>query len=481
MTDRVCGSTDTADGEPCQLPPSRADDRCRHHTRSGESSTTSRETERPYWSVPAGEWQQFKRFVERKHGAVDGYLSREAERAVKEYADADEYADVEQRVTELLEAAGLDDDQDTGAAVDTGETALANATETITQTARIDQQVLDAFKSVARQSDDRLGVEYAKALREYREGGRAGRLESNLEQLLATGGEITTADQDVDQDATPDGMNRSEKVDLICARLDQQFTDDELIATIDEIASRDGRSASAPIHRDYRELVTEQLDVEPHPETPDVWVPRETARELAGEGVPDVCRRPVGRLDKSERVDRIRLEAGRRAALTPDGIRVTESSTVRQGILQGEVSDKTARTYMKEAADLEGIDRMKVNGEAAIRVNLEQLGSEHPYLLDEILEYRESQKDDVGDPEQSTLPDHQDGDGPEQVSADAVRTERPTAAADGGQRADSDEIELSASKRQLLIDIGGDPDDPEHRRAAKEERLAELGLGVDDS
>lgn len=44
MTDDICGSTDTASGEPCQNAPSRDDGKCHLHTDAGDAVQVGRDT-----------------------------------------------------------------------------------------------------------------------------------------------------------------------------------------------------------------------------------------------------------------------------------------------------------------------------------------------------------------------------------------------------------------------------------------------------
>jgi hypothetical protein len=65
-----------------------------------------RDTVRLDWRVPTDEWTRFREYVQDQNGSLDGYLGREAEAAMREYADLDGYDGVEDRISQLYEAAG---------------------------------------------------------------------------------------------------------------------------------------------------------------------------------------------------------------------------------------------------------------------------------------------------------------------------------------------------------------------------------------
>ena len=58
------------------------------------------------WAVPSSELEKFRRFVEYHHGQINGYMAREVEKAMMEYAEFDEYSEVEDLVNRLVSAAG---------------------------------------------------------------------------------------------------------------------------------------------------------------------------------------------------------------------------------------------------------------------------------------------------------------------------------------------------------------------------------------
>jgi len=58
------------------------------------------------WRIPSDEWEKFVAYVRDEHGETEGYVGREAERAMREFVDADEFAAVEERVDRFIQAAG---------------------------------------------------------------------------------------------------------------------------------------------------------------------------------------------------------------------------------------------------------------------------------------------------------------------------------------------------------------------------------------
>lgn len=367
------------------------------------------------WRVPDQEWQHFRRHVEDEFESVGGYLGREAEAAMQEYADADGYAAIEERIDRLVEAAG----RRPGAASKEKKSDLANA-DTTRVTVKVESEVKDEFRAVADQSDNTFGVEFARAIRAYRDGGRAARLERKLDRVLDDAAGLLAEATDSESDESLSLVER--KTIAIANELGDEFTDDELVNAIVDVAEVD----SDPSIEKYRTRVTAQKDVEPHPKASHLWIPAEKASRLSP-GQPQECRQPVDQLDRGDRVRRIQLAVGRRAASRSNGRVRVETPDIRDHILDGKVSKANTLDLMRSAARLVGIDVDDSTRPAALKLNLKTLGETEPDLVREVLEYRnETEEGLLSAPTSSTLRAHMDG-----PSASTERSE--SVATDGGE------------------------------------------------
>lgn len=355
------------------------------------------------WRVPRPVWKRFREYVQDQFGSLDGYLGREAEAAMKEYADADGYTGVEERVNQLVQAAGRTPE---GASKE--KTSDLSNKETTRVTARVDEVVKDEFRSVAKKGDATLGVAFARALDMYMDGGRAARLERKLDRVLD---DATAVLEEMNPEESEGGLSSQQrKVITICNRLGEQFTEEELIAEIDDVAGR-YEHASEPTRERYKEYVLDRLDVEPHPNAPKtVWVPSEYAAELVPDGTPRECRLPTELLDHDQQVRRIQLVAGRRAAERSTGRVRVNTADVHEDVLEREVSKSTVLTLMEEAALTPGYHLDRERETASLRVNLKKMKETDPDLFREIIEYRDGEADELlSGTTESTVTDFTDG------------------------------------------------------------------------
>lgn len=364
------------------------------------------------WRVPAEEWERFRRHVEDEYGSLGGYLGREAEAAMQEYADADGYAGIEERIDRLVEAAG----RRPGAASKEKKSDLANA-DTTRVTVKVESEVKDEFRAVADQSENTFGVEFARAIRAYRDGGRAARLERKLDRVLDDAAGLLAETTDSDSDESLSLVER--KTIAIANELGEEFTDDELVDAIVDVAEVD----SDPSIEKYRSRVTEKKDVEPHPNASHLWIPAEKASRLSP-GQPKECRQPVDQLDRQGRVRRIQMAIGRRAASRNNGRVRVETPDIRDHVLDGEVTKSTTLDLMRSAARPVGIDVDDSTRPAALKVNLDILQETEPELVVDMVEYRdETEEGLLSEPTSSTLRDHMDGPAASSGASESVATD----------------------------------------------------------
>ncbi|SEH60658.1 hypothetical protein SAMN05192561_11225 [Halopenitus malekzadehii] len=388
------------------------------------------------WQVPADEWESFREYVEKKFDGLEGYLGREAEAAMREYADADGYGDVEDRVDRLVNAAGRTPDP-----FKEKNSSRLHQQSTTRVTVRVDEWVKDEFRKAANESEDTFGVAFARAIQVRRDGGRAGRLERKLDRVIDDAEGMLTF---IDEDTEEGGLSKVDRNTIvICQRLapstDDQFTDDELNAEIHEIAGR-GRRASGPTLERYRDLVIERLGYEPHPgveanpsKDQTVWVPEHVADEIAPDGVPVEVRRPVDQLEREQRVRRIRLVLGRRAGNRSSGKVSVRAAEIQADVLEDAVTRSTTLSLMEEAAlSIPGIEISRSRTNASLRVDLQQLGEGEPELFEEIIAYRDADADSLLDETtETTVADYGATQGPG-ADLETLSAAGEDAAADGG-------------------------------------------------
>lgn len=338
------------------------------------------------WRVPAEEWTHFRDFVADEHGSLGGYLGREAENAMQEYIDADGYGRIEERVNELVQAAGR------SPRTVFKEKKDEYGCDKSRVTVKVEEDVKHEFRDFVADSDHCLGVEFANAIRAYRQGGRSERMEEKLDRIFADVkdvlGELNTAD-----DSKSGSLSKKQKkVIAICDRVGEEFTDDELVEAIDEIAGRSDR-ASQPTREEYRDVIVDRLNVEPHPKSRDlIWIPSEKAEKLAGEGTPRECRQPVETLNRGERVRRVQLAVGHEAAKRQSGKYSASLATIRDKVLDASVAKATVSDLLREAANVDGFE--VVNGaQMALHVDLGILQDVDLDLQQEILLYRDADGD----------------------------------------------------------------------------------------
>jgi len=344
------------------------------------------------WMVPERSWAIFRETVESEHGSIEGYLGRTAEAAMDEFAEADGYERVEDLVDRLVQAAGRTPDSRPKEKniLSGGGSDLADLpTERVT--IQVDASVKERFKAAADESAfSSYGVAFGRALELYCDGGRADRLEDKLERVVDDAEALLSEMNESDGDGGLGKVDRN--VITICNRLTEQFTDQELNSEIHAVAGN-GPRASEPTLEKYRDLVTERLDVEPHPNNPDsVWVPADVAAEIVDDGVPEECRRPPEMLDRAERVRRIQLALGRQAASNSNGFARATTTDIHEQVFGEDLSRSSVLDLMNEAALDQPFELDKTSQTTAVQVELTG-GAVDDDLKEAIIAYRDADDD----------------------------------------------------------------------------------------
>lgn len=222
------------------------------------------------WRVLADEWEQFIGYVDEEYVANDRYIRQEVESAMEEFIDRDDFAELEERIDRLVRAAGRRPrDVSENKMVSTDTIAEGEKTRV---TIHIFTDIRKQFTIQAKkQSDYSLGVVFSLALREYRQGGRAARLEDKLDRViddaegllseLSDGSTLSTVEKRtiefchlLRRRGFTSGITREELWEII----GEQFTSE---STIDQ----------------YEELVTDRMGFSEHPKNPSLYVRTEDA------------------------------------------------------------------------------------------------------------------------------------------------------------------------------------------------------------
>jgi hypothetical protein len=377
------------------------------------------------WLVPSDEWDRFCRFVEGEDGSLDGYLGDAAEQAMAEYAHVDEYAGIEERVDKLVTAAGRRPEdgfkeKNSGLLED-----WADADKTRV-TVKVEREVKAKFREVASDSDHAFGVEFARAIRTYRDGGRRDRVERKLDRILDDAERLLSDLQpdDEETEGSSESLSLAERKTIaVCDELGEQFTDDELVDAIERVAE----VSSEPSIEKYRGLVVDRLGMERHPGEPHLWVPHDVVDQLAP-GQPRVIRQSVERLDREERVRRVQLAVGRAAAERDSDIVRVQTPVIQEEVLGGEVTRSSTLSLMRAAQLSAGIEVDDDSSPAALVVDVQMIEEVDSELAATILRYHDKAEEGLlGSPTSTTVDDYIETPG-----GNKVHPKNKSAYSDGG-------------------------------------------------
>jgi len=330
------------------------------------------------WTVPAEEWDRFVNYVEDEHGEIEGNMGREVERAMQEYADADEYASVEDMVDKLVQAAG-------GSGTATKKTKnrtldVGQDGDTVKVRCRVRSRVKDEFRAFAKQTEHRLGIALAHALQMRREGGRADRVERKLEAIVDDAEKLlATANADRD-----DGMSVKERrTVMLCQELNAEVEvgggqlPDEFPreALRDVIESNLGDSDH--FIETYTDRVLDRIGYVPHPDLDHLYADEDTVDPL-----PPIDRKEYSDLSREERIEGLKIELGRDAY--ENGGRLQYSvGEIRDSVFDGVPTDDTVKRYIHAAVDEDGYELLTQNGRNVIRATTEMMSNSE--LVEKIL------------------------------------------------------------------------------------------------
>lgn len=382
------------------------------------------------WRVLSDEWKHFENHVLDEYDDIEGNIGREVDRAMREWIDKDEYADlagdyepIEDRLDRLLEAAGYSPNgfsqkksvERSGVST-TGDTTLVRV--------RVDKTLKEEFRSFVKSyTDYRLGEALTQALHERREGGRLRRLQEQRERIDAKLNAIESdlkgvlSDQNDDVD---DSLSTVEKRTIkICQRFEgaDAFLRTDLAEAIESVAG-----SSAPTIRQYEERVIDRMSLSEHPNNSDLLcTPEYLGRGDENLNAPAIDRKSPEDLDRDERVEGLQVELARKADKKPNGMSLFRADEVEREVFDDAISTGYANKLMRLASNANGF-QYREKDKDQLTVSLKRVDD---YDLLEMAGLIES--DDVEETEESS-----DDEAPARIEAEETINTR-YAATDGGR------------------------------------------------
>jgi hypothetical protein len=283
------------------------------------------------WLVPAMEWERYCNHIQDEWGNTKLYAGTEANHAMRQYMDIDEFAEVEKEISATLQTGGPAHTEKINATT----TPLSEQEKCRVQVA-VHPPTKEAFSSFARSNGENPGVMFAYAIREYRDGGRLGRIAEKLEQQ-----------DDQEQERHP--TTSEEKHEVICDRirdtvgLDQNIPEETVVETIGDVAG-----SSQPTIDKYLPDVLDALGLVYHPENVDLYIHESRLEEMGVDPhAPPIDRKPAAVLDRNERIQGIKIELFRaRTAMS--------ASEIQSSVLDGAYSMSHVRDLTHEIANQDG-------------------------------------------------------------------------------------------------------------------------------
>lgn len=280
------------------------------------------------WLVPAKEWERYCDHILDKWGDTTLYTGTEANHAMRQYMDIDEFAEVEKEISDALQTGRTTHTEKTNATT----TPLSEQEKCRVQVA-VHPPTKEAFSSFARSNGENPGVMFAYAIREYRSGGRLGRITEKL-------------DQQDDQEQERNPTTPAEKCEVIYDRirdtigLDGNIPEETLVETIGDVAG-----SSQPTIDKYLPDVLDALGLVYHPENADLYVHESRLEEMGVDPhAPPIDRKPAGVLNRDERIQGIKIELSRAKT-------AMSTSEIQSSVLDGAYSISHVRDLANEIAN----------------------------------------------------------------------------------------------------------------------------------
>jgi len=332
------------------------------------------------WTVPADEWERFKRTVEERWGTADraGVAIEEAWREFREKHE------VEQYVSRLAEATGH------YSGSQRKKTGLSQAPISEKETEKVWPRIQKDVKQEMEQFADSKGKQYNEVLRGvltwYVGGGLVERVTEKLKE--------TVPDVEkglVDGGSDGDGRTTKEKKLAWLTRhfIDddgtrKQFTADDFGEALEEMPFRGGDTEH--MHDKFRPKVLERLRMEEHPNVAGkkLFVPEELAAELRGGAdadAPAVDRKQFGSLTDDECVRGLQLKLAERADAR-NGLAARNAGDIASEVFDGTPGVRAVKGVMDRAANLTGFETDTKGGKKRLKVNLMEVTE--PEILEHV-------------------------------------------------------------------------------------------------
>lgn len=244
------------------------------------------------WWVPRREWERYEEFIMDEWDDTKLYAGIYAGSAMKEYMDVDGFAEVENQVRQDTQAGN----------------PLKTKKKNVSETPLSEQEkckvyrgvhppTKEAFASYARSNGENPGVMFAYAIREYRQGGRLGRIEE-------------LQNRETEADAVPEvPYGESEKAEWIADRLRERIEEsgDEQV-NVGEIRAVVNEAGAGSRFEFYREAALDKLSYVHHPEINGLFISSRRLWDEFDVGVdhPALYRKPPEALTREEKIEGIR-------------------------------------------------------------------------------------------------------------------------------------------------------------------------------
>lgn len=352
------------------------------------------------WRVPEKEWEAFKDFIHEKYGEIEGYVGREVESAMREWADMDRGSDNEKVLDRLIRAAGRRPADRTEKKPPSSDRFVD--ADTTRASCYVHSDVRAAFTSFVDDTDDRLGVALARALREYRQGGRDARIGEKLDRIADDAEDFLS---EIADDGESESMSlRKKRTINICRRFADRYEikRDELHAAIADVAGETVIDA-------YEGRVLDRMGYAQHPVNEQLLLPIDDVRnaaenlDLPGPDAPAIDRKPYRDLSREEKVEGLRIELARKAYSRGGGASVAVSK-VHDGIFDGKGSRNHIQSLMNEAAECNGYSckTSSRSGKDYITANWDEIA-----VIPHISEQIQSEREDTTETEDTDTTDGQ--------------------------------------------------------------------------
>jgi len=285
------------------------------------------------WHLFTPVWEEFVEYAEDRYGETaeeDGYLARLLERAMREPLQNNRHAELENKIHELVEAAGVKK-TDLNEEPDTFEFDPDHYYDKTRVVKQVDATVLRKWKRHADEfSGETYGEHLSRHLKLFLWGGQPRKLTERVDRVL----EEIERDQDTSL-STPE---------RIADRLDESFSREEFL----EAASAEGVTTERYALREHLPAVLDETRTYPHPNNSDQFIPEDsdTIPEM-----PDPSTLPYQAMDDAEKQLVIKAAAVRRLndCQGQGGVKFDINDAVTA--LDGRPKHATARALLQAIAD----------------------------------------------------------------------------------------------------------------------------------